>query len=115
MIFQPKEKVISILNLRYESDKFALCEGSVIYDLSKSPFLILCLLDKNINHVSFDAQKKLPIFSSLYNKNKKDDKVYYLNKEGDDVEELVIDIIPSDVRIINISSSCGNGTMVHLG
>ena len=116
MLFEPKEKVICILDNTKFGVMYAVCEGSVVYNLSKqNPFMIECLLDKKINHVSFDPQKKLPIFSSLYNKNKKDDKIYYLKQKGDDVEELVIDIIPSDVRVINISSSCGTGVFFHLG
>ena len=119
LIMQPKEKVICVLNTRDFVHRYAVCEGSIVYFLDlkipKKSFVIECLLNKGINLGFFDTQKKLQMFSSLYNKNKKDDKIYYLNEKGNRVEELVIDITPSDTRIVNISASCGNGIFFHLG
>jgi hypothetical protein len=77
--------------------------------------VIDCLLDKNINHVSFDPKSQLPIFSSLYNKNKEDDKIYLYRRKENKIEEIIVDIIPSDCRIINIFSSGGKATLIHLG
>ena len=117
-MFEPKERIVCIIDLTRNEQAFVVCEGSVVYDLSNffsgEPKFIDFLLNKKINHVSFDFQKNCPIFSSLYNKNKEDDKMYYLNKYGE-LEDIVIDIIPSDVRIVNIFSSQGSATMVHLG
>jgi ATP-dependent Zn protease len=73
-----------------------------------------CLKDKKINHVSFDPSQRNPIFSSLFNKNRTDDKSYYLVNQNN-LQEIDLSFVPSDCRIVNIFSSCGNGTMYHLG
>ena len=101
---------------------FAICEGSVVYDLyplffnsgNGDAIIIDCLLDKNINHISFCFPTKRTIFASLHNKNKEDDKFFIL-KDGNQLEEFVIDIVPCDARVINITSSCGFATYFHLG
>ena len=122
LLLETKEKIICIFNNTPSNYSFGyvVCEGSVVYDLnyffSGKPFIIKCLLKKKINHVSYDPLRNLPIFSSLYNENKKDDKVYFYEPKTKSVRELYVnDIIPSDVRIADIVSSSGFGTFIHLG
>ena len=70
-------------------------------------------MGKDINHVSYDPFNKKAIFSSLYNEHKKKDKMYYY--DGKKVEEIIVDIIPNESRIVNVFSSCGTGLFIHLG
>jgi hypothetical protein len=113
-IFEPKEKIICVINKTIATISFSVvCEKSVVYNYFSKVKKINYFLDKNINHVSFNGFEQIPIFSSLYNINKEDDKIYFFYDE-DEIEELKIDLIPPNTRVINISF-CSSGFFVHLG
>ena len=67
-------------------------------------------MDKKINHVS--STYSLVIFASIYNENKEDDKIYNLKENN--IEELKIDEIVGEQRIINVYSG-GASAYILLG
>ena len=96
---------------------FVVCEESTVYDIegTEKTTPIEILKGKKINHVSYDSQKKIAIFSSLYNENKIDDKIYFY-KNPDEIEFLDLPLLNDcESRVVNIYNSGGNATFIHLG
>eukprot|EP01091_Cochliopodium_minus_P009181 TRINITY_DN2199_c0_g1_i1.p1 TRINITY_DN2199_c0_g1~~TRINITY_DN2199_c0_g1_i1.p1 ORF type:complete len:294 (-),score=71.69 TRINITY_DN2199_c0_g1_i1:380-1261(-) len=117
---QPKEKVqMILLNIEYHTEKKAviICENSHVYNFvnpSNVKLMENCL-GLNINLACFDSLNKSVIFASLYNKNIEDDKLYLCsNDTSASLELLPLHFLPHGVRMVNIYSSGGNGSFIHL-
>ena len=112
-LFEAPERIVCI---SATDDTFSIvCEGSVVYQFLEAEEFqkankLDFFLDKKINHVS--STYSLVIFASLYNENKEDDKIYNLKENN--IEELKIDEIVGEQRIINIYSG-GASIYILLG
>ena len=112
-MFEPSERIACIST---SDEMFSIvCEGSVVYQFAysnrfKEEKKLDFFLDKKINHVSSTC--RFIFISSLYNENKEDDKIYNLKENN--IEELKIDEIVGEQRIINVYSG-GASAYILLG
>ena len=91
---------------------FVLCEGSIVYQFEvsnnfKEATIISYLKDKKIN-VFCSISSSLCVAASLYNENKKDDRIFFRTSE-EDYQEIFLEGIAGEQRVLHIYTSNRTG------